>query len=501
MRCPNENEDIEVTPLAWENVKYTIDKKTAEIKEDLEGVFTQIPLKAAWAITIHKSQGLTFEKAVIDAEASFAHGQVYVALSRCKTLEGLVLSRPISARSIINDKTVGSFIKNVEENQPDENKLWEARLSYQKELLAELFQFKRTMYLIGSLTKLAFENKGSFPEMMVELFSQIQQKAKTEIADVADRFLVQVDKYLGENANIETNDKLQERIRKAAAFFSDKLNEIIRSPLEKADLDIDNKAIKKQLHYTLENLEEELSPKLAGFEVCKTKFEVKQLLREQSVSALQQTSGKAKNQKAKPIDNPENIPHPELYKTLRSWRYEKAQESAIPVYMVFSQKALIEMVNYLPIDSKMLQLINGMGARKMEQFGADILQIIQHYCIENEVERGTIPLKTSSSKEKKPKVDTKKVTFELFQSGKIIEEIASERGLTSSTIENHLAHFVKLGELDVTKLIDEKKLKKITAYFKKAEDKSFTTAKNHFGNEVSYGELRVALSFLERETS
>ena len=103
VRCPDDEDEIAVTPLLWDNVKYSIDETTAEIKEEIEGSFSQIPLKLAWAITIHKSQGLTFERAIIDAEASFAHGQVYVALSRCKTLEGMVLSTPISNRSIIND--------------------------------------------------------------------------------------------------------------------------------------------------------------------------------------------------------------------------------------------------------------------------------------------------------------------------------------------------------------------------------------------------------------
>ena len=146
MQCPGEEDEIEVTSLLWENVKYTIDKETSEIKEELEGSFSQMPLKLAWAITIHKSQGLTFERAIIDAEASFAHGQVYVALSRCKTLEGLVLKTPIREHSIISDKTVGGFIQQVEENQPGETELNIAKLAFQREQLLELFRFYRMGY-------------------------------------------------------------------------------------------------------------------------------------------------------------------------------------------------------------------------------------------------------------------------------------------------------------------------------------------------------------------
>ncbi|MDZ7742909.1 MAG: PIF1 family DEAD/DEAH box helicase [Bacteroidota bacterium] len=95
VECPGENFTIQVVPVEWQNVKYGLDPETKAITEEIEGSFTQVPLKLAWAITIHKSQGLTFEKAIIDAEAAFAHGQVYVALSRCKSLEGLVLSSKI----------------------------------------------------------------------------------------------------------------------------------------------------------------------------------------------------------------------------------------------------------------------------------------------------------------------------------------------------------------------------------------------------------------------
>jgi len=77
-----------VDPVVWENIKYTLNEETKEIEEDIIGSFKQYPLKLAWAITIHKSQGLTFEKAIIDAKAAFAHGQIYVALSRCKNHGG-----------------------------------------------------------------------------------------------------------------------------------------------------------------------------------------------------------------------------------------------------------------------------------------------------------------------------------------------------------------------------------------------------------------------------
>lgn len=108
--CPNENEKIEVEPQTWENTRYTLNETTKQIEGEVLGTFTQYPLRLAWAITIHKSQGLTFEHAIIDAQQAFASGQVYVALSRCRTLEGLVLASTLNRNAVINDARVDSYI-------------------------------------------------------------------------------------------------------------------------------------------------------------------------------------------------------------------------------------------------------------------------------------------------------------------------------------------------------------------------------------------------------
>ncbi|MCD6090130.1 MAG: helix-turn-helix domain-containing protein, partial [Bacteroidales bacterium] len=169
----------------------------------------------------------------------------------------------------------------------------------------------------------------------------------------------------------------------------------------------------------------------------------------------------------------------------------------IPVYMIFSQKALIEMVNYLPTESLTLKHINGLGSKKIEQFGADIIQMIQHYCNQNNIEKMEIPLKNETEKKKKSKSDTKKVSFELFQAGKSINTIALERELTQNTIEGHLAHYVGLGELEVDLFLDKRKLHNIMSYFKTAENKSSGAAKAFFGDNITYSELRFGMKYLE----
>ena len=133
--------EIQVEKETWSNVKYTINPETKEITETIAGTFSQYPLKTAWAITIHKSQGLTFEHAIIDASAAFSHGQVYVALSRCKTLEGLVLSSPITRNAMIKDLRIQEFSSSVADKQPGKEQLEKAQQHYFEELVTDLFNF------------------------------------------------------------------------------------------------------------------------------------------------------------------------------------------------------------------------------------------------------------------------------------------------------------------------------------------------------------------------
>ncbi len=163
VQCPDDPDNIQVEKVEWQNMKYTLDDETKEIQETVIGTFTQYPLKLAWAITIHKSQGLTFDKVIIDARAAFAHGQVYVALSRCRTLEGIVLSTPVSQRGIITDPTVSGFVGEIEKNHPDQDVLNKSRKIYQHFLLKELFDFSPIQKQAYYCLKLARENRASHP--------------------------------------------------------------------------------------------------------------------------------------------------------------------------------------------------------------------------------------------------------------------------------------------------------------------------------------------------
>src|SRR5262245_40728438 len=161
VRCKDEREDIAVTPVEWQNIRYSIDAETKGIKEDILGTFTQYPLKLAWAITIHKSQGLTFDRVIIDARSAFAHGQVYVALSRCRSFEGIVLSSTIQPSSVKTDFVVKAYTEKTARNAPNEEHLRQSKQEYQETLVRELFDFADMNSHLQGLRRLFHEHSNA----------------------------------------------------------------------------------------------------------------------------------------------------------------------------------------------------------------------------------------------------------------------------------------------------------------------------------------------------
>lgn len=502
VKCAAENEIIKVPPITWENVKYALNPETKAITETLEGTFTQYPLKLAWAITIHKSQGLTFEKAIISAEASFAHGQVYVALSRCKTLEGMVLAAPIHANNILSDSDVQQFTQHIEENRPNREHFDMARIAYQHELLREVFSFENLRRNVLYVKRIINENKGSFPDFMHNFFDTDALQSK--IIDVAQKFHQQINYFLQQEADVEKNAALQERIAKAAQYFLNAVVDIVSLPYEKMDLEIDNKEVAKQMNNAATILGEELKLKCDSFSVCRNGFDLLKLKNAQALAMLDiSEKKKAKAQKhlaetdearlAK-IDE-STVPNPELFKQLREWRKEKAAEISVPAFAIFKQATLYELVTHLPADSKELIKIKGFGKTKVQQIGAEVIEIICAYRAAKGIE-GRMNFeeeevsKPAKKLEKSKKEDTKLLSYNLYKAGKTIEEIAKERNLKSVTIESHLLYYVRNGEIDIHELVPAEKLELITEYFTEVDDPSLSAARDVLGEEYSYAELR-----------
>ena len=231
----------------WTNAKYVLNEETKEIVEDIEGTFTQYPLKLAWAITIHKSQGLTFEHAIIDASASFAHGQTYVALSRCKTLEGLVLSEPLSERAVINDVVVDTFTSESRRNAPDESRLRSLQRGYFIELVSGLFDFHPLEQALNKFIRVVDEHLfGLYPKQLAG-YKDDKVRFHEKITKISQKFSLQYTSLIDASEDYLSDGKLQERIHLGAHYFREQLEPTEANIIDKLELETDNKEVRKKL--------------------------------------------------------------------------------------------------------------------------------------------------------------------------------------------------------------------------------------------------------------
>jgi GTPase SAR1 family protein len=295
------DETITVKPEEWANTKYVLNEETKEITEAIEGVFRQYPLKPAWAITIHKSQGLTFAHAIIDASGSFAHGQTYVALSRCKTLEGMVLSRPLTAKSIINDPLVEQFTVSARQSFPQVDTLLAIQRNYFIELLQDLFNFNPIASQMHRYVRIIDEYLYKrYPKLLAEL--KIEESILRErVTNVSLRFARQYQTLVLQNTEHYADDPtLQERIRKGAAYFEQQLRPL-KEKLRSATIATDNKELKKQLKENLSELMEMLrQKKLLLLYVSQLGFQVNTYLKKRALTSLSgKEDGKEKKEKKK----------------------------------------------------------------------------------------------------------------------------------------------------------------------------------------------------------
>ncbi|MEW6088177.1 MAG: HRDC domain-containing protein [bacterium] len=378
VQCPGGTDPVLALPVEWQNIKYSIDETTKEIKEDVTGTFTQYPLKLAWAITIHKSQGLTFEKAVIDANAAFAHGQVYVALSRLKTLDGLVLNTPISHKSIKSDPAIRAFSLNAKQSPPGQKLLEESKNTYQNMLLNELLDFNLIQRQLNYCIKLMDEYKASLYPGLKQIFDGMNASFKTEIMDAAEKFKVQLRQLTAEQNNIEENPDLQDRIKKAGIYFTEKINIIIFNILQNTGIETDNKSVQKLIREALKRLGGEVIIKLACFEACRGGFTIKDFLTAKAKAAMDKPEIKPAG-KAPDKHISSYTAHPKLYLDLKTWRDNKAGEQNVPHFMILHQKTIVQLANELPSSLRELKKIKGIGNKKTEQFGNELLELIKEY--------------------------------------------------------------------------------------------------------------------------
>lgn len=412
VHCKEDDSTIYVPQLTWENTKYVIDAETKEIREEVDGTFRQYPLRLAWAITVHKSQGLTFDHAVLDITDSFTHGQVYVALSRCRTLEGMVLARPLLSGSVITDASVNAYIdRELLEAQQTEEKLPQMMYEYYFSLLNELFDFTLLKKDLEHLLRVVNQHLYASQPELLAVMQEALMKMDGEVVEVSQKFRRQYTVLMQQSgASFAEDEKLQERLKAAMGYFATKLHELLDPVMAHTKVVINNKQ-----NATLYN------------------------------NALDAFT---------------------LSYKLKVGIFARLEEKGFSIRDFLSAKAKAALDEVL---------------------------------IGEEVEKKR-KKKVKEDKPKKEKVDTKALTFKMFRDGKTLKEIAAERSLTVGTVENHLAHFVEQGELEIGEVVSsqhQKIIRGIVKTFNKAY--SLSEVKNLLPNDYTYAEIKLVIADMKRE--
>ncbi|KAB1067282.1 AAA family ATPase [Tamlana haliotis] len=492
VHCPDDDFNIEVKTETWENINYTVDKDTKAISEERIGAYKQMPLRLAWSITIHKSQGLTFEKAIIDAQGAFAHGQTYVALSRCKSLEGLVLKSKIHSNQIISDSNVITFNENAEQNAPDDAELEASKKRFQLDLIHEIFDFYAFLYPINRILDIYYKNRTIVEGKVEETFRPIKDQL-ANFLKVSNGFKIQLKQLAEEEGLPESSAMVQERFKKAISYFKTETANTIITPLKTFGFTTDNQAVVSDITKNLDAFEELLAVKQLYFNNSEKGFNTLSFLELRAKAVFQAKDKPKKSRKAVA----EGTSHVELFETLRLLRNDIAEDKGLVHFQVFTQKALYEMCETLPTNKQELLEVNGMGKTRVEKYGTAILKVIREYCEENDLEVAEDLAIEFSEKKPTKKGDTKKESLQLYQSGKTVKQIADYRELNENTILGHLASFVSTGEVQLFDIISEAHYKELKKIIPKKTFENLSDLKHQLDDKYSYFELRLVLEELD----
>jgi hypothetical protein len=492
VQCRDEAEEIEVGSETWENIRYTINKTSRVMDESVLGSFMQYPLRLAWAITIHKSQGLTFEKAIIDAGEAFAPGQVYVALSRCTSLDGLVLQSKIRPGSLFTDERIIRFSENCLSAGQLQQEFAVARRKYHEKLLLAAFDFSAILLVAKELEEFLLQHTSSFnPEAftwITELLNKLDQAQMTAL-----KFHVWLKAQFQQPVLPEENSSLQTKTRDGAAHFGKEIQQMIEI-LQQSPAVTDSRLHAKEFNESVKEVFAELSQKGFLLKDFDGKFDGENWHKRKKAFVLPPFSI---NAYAGTAEKKTQSEHPALYHQLRKLRDAICAKKDAPIYMVAGSKTLEEMAAYLPQTPSELEQITGFGKAKVETYGQQFLDIIQDYCSQNQLESriGEKAPKKKQKKDSPAKPPTRAESFRLFKEGMALADIAKARSLTPQTIETHLAYYVERGEIKIEDLVSADKILLIEPAIKDLNGGSITQVKEKLGDKVGFGEIRLVIAW------
>jgi signal recognition particle subunit SEC65 len=489
--------EIEVGTETWDNSRYTLNRADGKLEQETLGTFTQYPLRLAWAITIHKSQGLTFEKVMIDAGAAFSSGQVYVALSRCTSLAGIVLLSKIAPSAIHSNDNVIKGQQSLAYKGSLADRFAGARQLFTQQLLEEIFSFAE---MSAAIEQLGFQIHQHHDKLNPESKTWAENFRQHLAADkeVGLKFMGHIAYLMKAEAVIENNAGLQKRISDAANHFIPKLETYIRE-LKAHPVNTEHKETATPINEKLNELALALYNSNFYMQYCKQPFSVTGFL-QHKLKYVQPRFGLT----CYAVETKEavgDLSNAELYDTLKRWRNIICKENDQPIYMVANQASLQEIATYLPLTKKDLMQIGGFGKAKAEKYGDEILEAVESYCERYGLQTNMAALPSKAAKEKVAreknavaKTDTKTISFNLYKEGKTIAEIAAERNLTVGSIETHLIPFILDGEIEINDLISAKRQQLILDAVAVHGVLSHKTLIENLPADFTYGEIKMVLA-------
>ena len=480
----SEGERIDVGQERWDTWKYEIDSADNQIKQTLDGVFVQYPLKTAWAVTIHKAQGLTFDRVQVDVSGAFTYGQVYVALSRCRSLEGLTLLSPISSRNAFGSEDIEQFNRTVTPPAQAEQMFDGYRTQYFYDVLFDLFDFSTLQHDAEGLNRLFQEHLLAVYPAQAAALSQLCLGEVEELVSVAGRFRRQL-ASIGQNDNGQSGTLMQERIGKASAYFLGILQDIDKRVLPLLDVDVDNKETARRLKESAERyrhdsgLKQHLLKHVGdnGFDIvscqkAKVDFELRK-------------PDKPKRERREKVY--EGVRHPELVPMLSAWRRVVAEEAGVPAFAIMHQRTLMAIADQLPVSLAELKNVPGMGKMKLKKYGSDIMQVVRDYCHDK-----GLPVPEIVTEEEPVKVPMWQQAATLVAEGKTVAETAQALNRAVSTTEGYLLAAVKEGVLDPELLLSQEELEEVADYMSDhPETTHLKEIYEHFNGKYSYLQLHV----------